>query len=232
MNRRIQRRVLEDTETSSSACLCVLQNSALKLRLAARTAWFMAPMRVQCWRSRLPMNLTLLESLKRLGFLQKGSAGRSTVDNTTPSPQAGGGDRRRKLGPPPTRPTHQTEKANLPNGNTLAGVTKQSYCRVSEPISPTGTKAPESLAATLHAAATEVESPRFMGTIKHCPRRSSLSMNHKVGRVTPCAPSSHSIRPGAHGVTRPTAALWFRGSRREKSFRGILPSWARPTTYD
>ena len=125
----------------------------------------------------LPMNLTSLESLKRLGFLRKGSAGRSTVDNTTPSPQAGGGDRRRKLGPPPTRPTHQTEKANLPNGNTLAGVTKQSYCRVSEPISPTGTKAPESLAATLHAAATEVESPRFMGTIKHCPRRSSLSMN-------------------------------------------------------
>jgi hypothetical protein len=57
MNHRIQRRVLVDTETPSSAGLCVLQNSVLKLWLVARTAWFMALMRVQCWRSKLPMNL-------------------------------------------------------------------------------------------------------------------------------------------------------------------------------
>src|SRR5688572_25499956 len=56
MNRGNQRRVLEDTETSSSASLCVLQNSVLKLWLAARTAWFMVPMRVQSWKWRLPMN--------------------------------------------------------------------------------------------------------------------------------------------------------------------------------
>src|SRR6266540_450185 len=56
MNRRIQHRVLEDTETSGSADLCVLQNSVLKLWRAAQTAWFMAPGRVQCWRSKLPMN--------------------------------------------------------------------------------------------------------------------------------------------------------------------------------
>ena len=29
----------------------------------------------------------------------------------------------------------------------------------------------------------------------------------EVGRVTPCAPLSHSDKPGAHGVTRPTSEL-------------------------
>src|SRR5688572_7210824 len=55
MNRGNQRRVLEDTETSSSAGLCVLQNSVLKLWLAARTAWFMVPMHPRSERG-LPMN--------------------------------------------------------------------------------------------------------------------------------------------------------------------------------
>ncbi len=47
-------------------------------------------------------------------------------------------------------------------------------------------------------------------------------MNLKVGRVTPCAPFAHLTRPGAHGVTRPTAVPQFRGSRREIFIRGIL----------
>ena len=42
----------------------------------------------------------------------------------------------------------------------------------------------------------------------------SLSMNLKVGRVTPCAPFPQSPQAGAHGVTRPTA-LRFKGSMPE-----------------
>ena len=123
------------------------------------------------------MNRTLGKRLKTLGFLRIGWCGVSEVNDTTPSPSLAEGAFETSFGPPPTRPTHQTEKANLPNGNTLTGVTKQSYCRVLEPIFPTGTKAPESLAATLHAAADESESLRFMGTINFCLRKSSLPMN-------------------------------------------------------
>src|SRR4029079_513875 len=126
------------------------------------------------------MNRTLGKRLKTLGFLRIGWCGVSEVNDTTPSPSLAEGAFETSFGPPPTRPTHQTEKANLPNGNTLTGVTKQSYCRVLEPIFPTGTKAPESLAATLHAAADESESLRFMGTINFCLRKSSLSMNLSV----------------------------------------------------
>src|SRR5262245_48989376 len=90
-------------------------------------------------------------------------------------------------------PNTQTEKANLPNGNTLTGVTKQSYCRVSEPISPTGTKAPESLAATLHAAADESESLRFMGTINFCLRKTSLSTIQRLGSTRNLLPVRWTI---------------------------------------
>ena len=53
-------------------------------------------------------------------------------------------------------------------------------------------------------------------------------MNLKAGRVTPCAPSLYFAKPGAHGVTRPTTATWFRGSRREKMFRRILTPAVSP----
>src|SRR2546426_12379143 len=53
-------------------------------------------------------------------------------------------------------------------------------------------------------------------------------MNHKVGRVTPCAPPSLLTSPGAHGVTRPTTAARFRGSMSE-IFRGILSLRERVT---
>ena len=49
-----------------------------------------------------------------------------------------------------------------------------------------------------------------------------LSMNLKVGRLTPCAPFRLCPNPGAHGVTRPTCTNWFRGSTREMFFPGIL----------
>src|SRR5437870_2257636 len=49
----------------------------------------------------------------------------------------------------------------------------------------------------------------------------ALPTNHKVGRVTPCAPPSLLTSPDAHGVTRPTTAARFRGSMGEK-FRRIL----------
>ena len=41
-----------------------------------------------------------------------------------------------------------------------------------------------------------------------------LSMNLKVGRVTPCAPGFELADNGAHGVTRPTniAGSWFRSA--------------------
>ena len=57
MNRRIQHRDLEDTEPGRARNLCVLQNSVLNQGYARWTVRFMAPMRVQNWRSRLSMNL-------------------------------------------------------------------------------------------------------------------------------------------------------------------------------
>lgn len=55
-NHGLQHRDLVDTETSVFSNLRALKNSALKLRHAARTAWFMVPMRVQCWRLQFPIN--------------------------------------------------------------------------------------------------------------------------------------------------------------------------------
>ena len=49
-----------------------------------------------------------------------------------------------------------------------------------------------------------------------------LSMNRQVGRVTPCAPGLAGGGGGAHGVTRPTPANQFRGSKREILFRRTL----------
>ena len=109
-----------------------------------KTTRFMVPMRVRFWRSRLPMNTLSLKGLKT-----------SAADNTTPSPQTHGVKHRNKLGSPPTRPTQLNKKGKSPQREHPCGVTKQSYCRVSEPIFPTGTKAPKSLAATLHATATK-----------------------------------------------------------------------------
>ena len=137
------------------------------------------------WRCSLPMNRACQECSERQGFLRAEYFATKRLNNTTPSPQSLWAALKRKLGPPPTRPTHQTEKANLPNGNTLAGVTKQSYCRVPEPIFPTGIYAPKGHAATLHATATELESLRFMGPIKHSPRRFRLSMNRTADGPRP-----------------------------------------------
>src|SRR5690349_16979165 len=54
------------------------------------------------------------------------------------------------------------------------------------------------------------------------PNGGSLSMNLKVGRVTPCAPLKITTRPnGAHGATRPTFRCRFKGSKHEL-FREIL----------
>ena len=56
MNRRIEHRDLEDTEPEELPELRVLPISALRHGSASHTARFMAAMRVQSWRSRLPMS--------------------------------------------------------------------------------------------------------------------------------------------------------------------------------
>src|SRR5208283_3248190 len=104
--------------------------------------------------------------------------GISFVNETTqPPPQPTGGLFGIELREETTRPVRTQKKAMLPNGKTLSGFTKQFTCRAPEPISPTGTKAPKSLAAMLRVASTAGDSLRFMGTIKRRPRRSFLSMN-------------------------------------------------------
>ena len=155
------------------------------------------------------MNRRLEKVVKILGFLWAGCWWVLEADNTTPSPRRPSGVCEASFGPPPTRPTHQTEKANLPNGNTTMGVTKQSYCRVSEPIFPTGTKAPKGIAATLHAAATKGESRRFMGTIKQRSRCSPLSMN--------LLPTHPPLTPPRRGTIRRAPA--------HREAGGPLPSW-------
>jgi hypothetical protein len=50
-------------------------------------------------------------------------------------------------------------EANLPNGNTLAGVAKQPNGSAPEPFFPTGTKAPNHPAATLRVASTNATLP-------------------------------------------------------------------------
>jgi len=56
MNRRIEHRDWEDTEPEDLPALCVLPISALRHGSASHTPRFMAAMRVQSWRSRLPTN--------------------------------------------------------------------------------------------------------------------------------------------------------------------------------
>ena len=165
----------------------------------------------------------IAKTVENIGVFEGGIYGPISSGQQNPSPLGGGGERRLNLGPPPTRPTHQTEKANLPNGNTLAGVTKQSYCRVLEPIFPTGTKAPESLAATLHAAADESESLRFMGTINFCLRKSSLPMNRAV--VTPTFQSAR-LAGWKTGETKPNG---FMTPMRGKILEILLPTTCRWT---
>ena len=55
MNRRIEHRDWEDTEPEDLAALWVLPISALRPGSASHTPPFMAAMRVQSWRSRLPI---------------------------------------------------------------------------------------------------------------------------------------------------------------------------------
>jgi len=56
---RIEHGDLEDTESEALPELCALPISALRHESASHTAWFMAAMRVQSWRSRLPTNRTV-----------------------------------------------------------------------------------------------------------------------------------------------------------------------------
>ena len=170
------------------------------------------------------MNQRPRERLKKQGFLQKEVCWETGLNNAAPSPLVQWAKHESNLGPPPTRPTHITKKANLPNGNTSKGVTKQLYCRVSEPIFPTGTMAPESLAATLHATATESESLRFMGTIKHCLRCSVLSMNrsaeHRLGSLEETVCQLAGAVPGA-------PIVWFMAPKYIRFWRSPL-SMNRP----
>ena len=54
------------------------------------------------------------------------------------------------------------------------------------------------------------ESSRFIVSMRF-KMNWGLSMNLKVGRVTPCTPSPSVPGPGAHGVTRPTGVSSFQG---------------------
>jgi hypothetical protein len=132
-----------------------------------------------------------------------------------PFPAAPGGCSIFELREEATRPVRTQKKAKLPNGNTLAGVTKQLTCRAPEPVFPTGTKAPKPTAAMLRVASSAGDSARFMGTIKGRPRQFSLSMNraeHPTSNIelptSKWLPSTFGVRCSVFGVR---LGSWPRG---------------------
>jgi len=114
---------------------------------------------------------------ENIGVFEQRGSGESGADDTTPSPRRVEVEQRNELGPPPTRPTHHIKKDKSSQRENPCGPHQTIILPCIRANLPNGHKAPESLAATLHATATERESARFMGTIKGCLQNTLLPMN-------------------------------------------------------
>jgi len=113
---------------------------------------------------------------ENIGVFEQRGSGESGADDTTPSPRRVEVEQRNELGPPPTRPTHHIKKDKSSQRENPCGPHQTIILPCIRANLSNGHKAPESLAATLHATATERESARFMGTIKGCLQNTLLSM--------------------------------------------------------